>query len=149
MTRLLAAVLALLLSAPLAHADCYSERRGAGSGHYALKEGLAYDEQTGLTWARCEIGQTWQGTACAGESRLLTFEAAWAEAKEDASATAGLRRSGDALMVRGSAAQKVEGDAKLSIDLKGFSRGTAFSTETSGMFKNVHLDRGRQMAESE
>ena len=82
MTRLLAAVLALLLSAPLTHADCYSERRGAGSGHYALKEGLAYDERTGLTWARCEIGQTWQGIACAGESRLLTFENARAAATE-------------------------------------------------------------------
>lgn len=75
--------------------------------------------------------------------------AAWAKAREDASATAGLRRSGDALMMRGAAAQKVEGDAKLSIDLKGFPRGTAFSTETSGMFKEVHLDRGRQMAETE
>jgi hypothetical protein len=81
MIRLLAAVLALL-SVPLARADCYSERRGAGSGHYALKEGLAHDERTNLTWARCEIGQIWQGTACAGESRLLTFEKARAAATE-------------------------------------------------------------------
>jgi hypothetical protein len=58
-----------------------------------------------------------------------------------------LRKLRDEL--RGIAAQKVEGDAKLSIDLKGFPRGTAFSTETSGMFKAVHLDRGRQMAETE
>ena len=81
MIRLLAAVLALL-SVPLARADCYSERRGAGSGHYALKEGLAHDERTNLTWARCEIGQIWQGTACAGESRLRPKEIPLAREKE-------------------------------------------------------------------
>ena len=75
--------------------------------------------------------------------------AQWFAEKENRAQTDGLRRSGDALMMRGIAAQKVEGDAKLSIDLKGFPRGTAFSTETSGMFKEVHLDRGRQMAETE
>lgn len=80
MTRILAAFLSLTLSAPLAMADCYSERRGAGSGRYALKEGLAYDERTNLTWARCDVGRVWQGTSCAGESRPLTFDAAPAAA---------------------------------------------------------------------
>lgn len=71
--------------------------------------------------------------------------AAWARRGE----TESLARSGDAMMMRGAASQRVEGDAKLSIDLKGFPKGTAFSTEASGMFKQVHLDRGRQMAEAD
>ena len=31
------------------------------------------DTQTGLIWARCSVGQTWQSGSCAGEPKEFTF----------------------------------------------------------------------------
>ena len=56
-----------------------------------------------------------------------------------------LLKQGKQSGLMGGGAQKVEGDARLSIDLNGFPRGTKTSTEFGGMFKEVALDRGRSM----
>jgi hypothetical protein len=56
-----------------------------------------------------------------------------------------LSRMGDSLMLRSAAAQKVEGNASLRIDFNGLPRGTRLSTEASGMFRDVTLNRGKQM----
>jgi hypothetical protein len=59
-----------------------------------------------------------------------------------------LSRMGDSLMLRSAGAQTIKGDAKVQIDLNGFPKGSRFSTETSGMFKDVTLNRGRQMPDA-
>ncbi len=45
-------------------------------------KGTATHRTTGLTWARCSLGQRWDGRGCKGEATLLT----WAEALVAASA---------------------------------------------------------------
>lgn len=75
-------LIALALLAPVAaQADCYAERRGAGSGHYALKDGIAYDPRTNLSWMRCSFGRRWVGVSCAGEPARVTFDKARAAAE--------------------------------------------------------------------
>ena len=34
------------------------------------------DQRTGLIWARCSVGQSWNGSTCTGNARTLTHEAA-------------------------------------------------------------------------
>lgn len=75
-------LIALALLAPVAaQADCYAERRGAGSGHYALKDGIAYDPRTNLSWMRCSFGRRWAGVSCEGEPARVTFDKARAAAE--------------------------------------------------------------------
>lgn len=54
-------------------------------------------------------------------------------------------RLGDEMMRRSFPTQKVEGAASVRIDLNGFPRGTRATADATGMFKDVTLDRGRQM----
>lgn len=82
MSRLALSLLALLALNGAAVADCYSERRGAGSGHYALKEGVAHDSRTNLSWMRCSLGRHWAGTKCEGEPKTFTFDKALAAAND-------------------------------------------------------------------
>lgn len=39
------------------------------------------DQRTGLTWARCSVGQSWSGSACTGTATTMTHEAAMAHAQ--------------------------------------------------------------------
>ena len=39
------------------------------------------DKQTGLIWQRCSLGQTWNGTTCAGAASTHTWTEALARAK--------------------------------------------------------------------
>lgn len=55
-------------------------------------------------------------------------------------------RLGDDMMRRNFASPKVEGDARVRIELNGFPKGTRVEPEATGMFKTIELDRGRQMA---
>lgn len=73
------ALFALAALQGAAAADCYSERRGAGSGQFALKDGVAYDPRTNLSWMRCSLGRDWAGTGCVGDLRRFTFDKARAE----------------------------------------------------------------------
>jgi hypothetical protein len=61
--------------------------------------------------------------------------------------SAPLSRMGDSLMLRGAGAQQIKGDARLHISMDGLPRGAKFSTDMSGMFKEVKTERGRPMAD--
>lgn len=43
---------------------------------YAIQGGEVYDPNSGLTWARCSVGQHWQNDGCVGEVLEFTFEEA-------------------------------------------------------------------------
>jgi hypothetical protein len=58
-----------------------------------------------------------------------------------------LRRSSDAMARRQHDRQTVEGNARLRIDLNGFPRGTRVTPQADGMFKEIEMNRGREMAE--
>jgi hypothetical protein len=48
---------------------------------YASKDGsMVWDEDPGLVWARCSLGQKWTGKTCAGDASKHTFEDALATA---------------------------------------------------------------------
>ena len=56
----------------------------APTSRYVIKGSEVYDTQTGLTWARCSVGQVWaEGDGCTGAIRTLTFE----QARQRADAT--------------------------------------------------------------
>ncbi|GAA5168772.1 DUF1566 domain-containing protein [Viridibacterium curvum] len=38
---------------------------------------MVYDSSTGLVWARCSVGQQWNGDSCAGEAKDYQFEQAF------------------------------------------------------------------------
>ncbi|MFP8778002.1 DUF1566 domain-containing protein [Hydrogenophaga sp. RWCD_12] len=42
----------------------------------------ALDTESGLTWSRCSVGQTWSGSTCVGDASLLTHEEALAMAPD-------------------------------------------------------------------
>jgi hypothetical protein len=62
------------------------------------------------------------------------------------SETLPIARLGDDMMRRNFAAPKIEGKASLDIRLHGFPKGTTTTPSVEGMFQDVRLDRGRQMA---
>ena len=66
----------------------------------------------------------------------------WTQRALDAHAA---KRPGDELMSRGFGGGKVEGNAKVQIDLNGFPKGTRVTPQADGMFKEIQLNRGRQM----
>lgn len=39
-------------------------------------DGTLTDKQSGLTWMRCSLGQTWAGSTCKGEPRTYSWQAA-------------------------------------------------------------------------
>lgn len=41
-----------------------------------IRDALALDKYTGLTWRRCEEPQTWNGKSCTGKRRLFSYEQA-------------------------------------------------------------------------
>ena len=53
----------------------------AAEARYRLNGGEALDTVTGLTWARCSVGQHWRsGTGCVGTVQKLTFAEAQIQA---------------------------------------------------------------------
>ena len=64
--------------------------------------------------------------------------------------------SGDRMMGRafksgvvGGGAQKIEGSASVDITLNGFPAGTRTRTSAEGLFRDINLNRGRQMQQAE
>ena len=54
-----------------------------GPKRYALLPGgIARDKTTGLEWARCALGQAWDGKTCQGEAKQYTYEAALQAVKD-------------------------------------------------------------------
>ena len=43
---------------------------------------MVLDKATGLVWMRCSLGQTWDGTTCAGKIKTYTFDQALQAAKD-------------------------------------------------------------------
>jgi hypothetical protein len=75
-------ILALVLCAGRdARAVCDVKQPSAiPSSRYVLHGGQAYDTQTGLTWQRCSLGQTWkEGSGCVGEVKHLPWNDAVAQ----------------------------------------------------------------------
>ncbi len=44
-------------------------------------DGIATDNQTGLMWMRCSLGQTWSGATCTGTATLHSWKVALEEAE--------------------------------------------------------------------
>lgn len=54
-----------------------------GPKRYALLgDAIARDKTTGLEWARCALGQVWDGKTCQGEAKQYTYEAALQAVKD-------------------------------------------------------------------
>jgi hypothetical protein len=47
-----------------------------------LPGGIARDKSTALEWARCALGQAWDGKTCHGEAKQYTYEAALQAVKD-------------------------------------------------------------------
>ncbi len=46
-------------------------------GNYtAYANGMAIDNNTGMMWSRCSIGQQWDGTTCTGQAQSYTWQGA-------------------------------------------------------------------------
>ncbi len=53
-----------------------------GGEYYASKDGsMVWDKKTGLVWARCSQGESWDGKTCTGDAKDYQWEEALAEAK--------------------------------------------------------------------
>lgn len=46
------------------------------------RDGTLTDQQSGLTWMRCSLGQQWNGSNCQGEPNVYTWQAAQAAAAQ-------------------------------------------------------------------
>lgn len=94
-----------------------------------------------------ELGFERSGVKAWGSRSKWTERAlsAFANSRDDSQSA----RLGDDMMRRGFQQQKVEGSASVRIDLNGFPRGTRATADATGLFKDVSLDRGRQMAGSD
>jgi hypothetical protein len=69
-----------ILSGPVFGA-CDPDRKSIPTTRYELKGAEVLDKETGLTWQRCSVGQTWQeGQGCTGAVKEFTY----AEAKKQA-----------------------------------------------------------------
>jgi hypothetical protein len=79
-------VMALLLLTGLAEASAATLQVEAKSGsalsaaaasavavRYVAQNDTIYDKATGLTWARCSVGQIWNGTGCEGTVKLFNY----------------------------------------------------------------------------
>jgi hypothetical protein len=45
-------------------------------GRFQVKQGIATDSATGLTWMRCPLGMKWDGESCAGKATLYKWDEA-------------------------------------------------------------------------
>jgi len=64
-----------------AGAACDPDRNSIPSSRYEMNGGEVLDKETGLTWRRCSVGQSWKdGEGCVGQVRAMS----WAEARKEA-----------------------------------------------------------------
>ena len=74
MTLLIVSVSTLFVSSGYSYAAGHPSD---GITHFEIKGGDAFDKKTGLTWARCSVGQVWkQGAGCIGYVKTFTFDQA-------------------------------------------------------------------------
>ena len=72
--------LALVLSAPVLAQSCIEQfiPNSTVQDFEDNGDGTVNDRRTGLTWARCSVGQVWRGGGCAETASVLDLEAATA-----------------------------------------------------------------------
>lgn len=73
--KLLLAIL-ILTKGLAVHAACPS-----AFGRFVADGGQVIDNQTGLVWQRCSLGQSWSGSACIGVATKYTHEQALSSVK--------------------------------------------------------------------
>jgi Protein of unknown function (DUF1566) len=69
---------ALLFSAAAAHAACPTSPTAS---RFTLNGAEVLDQQTGLTWSRCSVGQSWDGSTCTGIASTMGHQDALTHAK--------------------------------------------------------------------
>lgn len=70
-----------VMSGP-ALAACDPDRKAIPTTRYEIQGGEVLDKETGLTWQRCSVGQTWkEGEGCAGAVQEFTFANAKKQAR--------------------------------------------------------------------
>jgi len=70
-------VIVVALSSPTYALAC-NEQTNDPSMRFDIENEHAVDIESGLTWMRCALGQTWNGKTCTGQASLLT----WYEAND-------------------------------------------------------------------
>ncbi len=79
MSKAFIAVALLALSAAVQAETCNpAMTRKAPDSRYTVQAGgtEVLDTQTGLLWQRCSLGQSWNGTTCAGSAGVYTWQSA-------------------------------------------------------------------------
>ena len=79
-----ACAVACLVGSTATLADCdNTDAAIAGAARFEISGGLAYDKTNNLTWQRCSVGQSLDGSGtCTGTTQKFTFEEAQALAKD-------------------------------------------------------------------
>jgi hypothetical protein len=72
--RQIVVVLSLLAGGATVNAACPS---WATATRFLLNGAEVLDQRTGLTWARCSVGQSWNGSNCIGPALQMNHEAAF------------------------------------------------------------------------
>lgn len=78
---------------------------------FTLNGAEVTDKRTGLVWARCSVGQTWNGSTCSGSASTYTHEAALAYAQSQSGWRLPNRRELFSLADRGCASPAIDGMA--------------------------------------
>jgi hypothetical protein len=69
-------------TAPPPTSPCYNDAKSATpTSRYVLNGDEAQDKQTGLTWQRCSVGQSFKDGACTGDIKTFPWDKAMREAR--------------------------------------------------------------------
>ena len=82
-TTLTAALLALSVAAQAQTCNPAIPRKAPDSRYTVQAGGVeVLDTQTGLVWQRCSLGQSWNGSTCAGSAGVYTWQSALQAARD-------------------------------------------------------------------
>lgn len=70
----LAIVACLTFSGPAMSACSKGKPESTPTSRFTLKNGEAFDQQTKLTWDRCSVGTSWNGSRCVGSVKLMSLD---------------------------------------------------------------------------
>lgn len=66
----------LIFPGPAVGACAKSKPESTPTSRFVLKDGEAFDQKTKLTWERCSVGTSWNGSKCVGSVRLMSLDEA-------------------------------------------------------------------------